>query len=408
MSIGKMSLFAQAVKVIDRKIFNAAVDRHGAEKGAKGFKCWTQFLAMMFAQFAGAKSLREITGGLAVHLGKVYHLGMRRPPSRSSLSYANAHRSWRVFEDVFYSVYEHARNLAEVKGRKFKFKNPLVSLDATVIELCAEVFDWAHYRRAKGAVKLHMALDHQGCLPCWALVTEGCEHEINAARRLRFEPGTIVAVDRGYFDFALFGAWCEAGVFFVTRQKKKTAYRVIEKLSVPRGVANIISDEIIELTGQKSDLCPYRLRRVVVWDDENEREIALLTNHLAFAASTVSRIYRERWQIENFFKALKQNLHIRTFVGTSENAVQIQIWTALISMLLLKMLEIRSRAGWSLSHMAAMFRICLMNHTDLAEWLADPYRYSREVIESEENSLFANISDSMKVGQVMNPVNLRV
>jgi len=303
MSIGNMSLFAQALSLVSKPMFNAAVDRHGAEKGAKGFKCWTQFVSMLFAQFANAASLREICGGLAVSLGKVSHLGLKKAPSRSSLSYANGHRSWRVFEDVFYSLYAQARHLAGAHKRRFQFKNPLMSVDATVIELCAEVFDWATYQRTKGAVKLHLALDHQECLPCWALVTEGREHEINAARGLRFEPGTIVAVDRGYFDFALFGAWCAAGVFFVTRLKRNISYRVIKKLPVPKGVANIVSDEIIELTGQKSDHCPYRLRRVVVWDAENEREIELLTNHLEFAASTVSRIYKDRWQIENFFKA---------------------------------------------------------------------------------------------------------
>jgi hypothetical protein len=398
-----MSLFAQALKLIDRKIFNSAVDRHGAEKGAKGFKCWTQFVSMLFAQFADAASLREICGGLAVTIGKVSHLGLKRAPSRSTLSYANEHRSWRVFEDVFYSLYDQAGHLAGRMKRRFKFKNPLMSIDATVIELCAEVFDWARYQRTKGAVKLHLALNHRECLPCWAVITEGREHEINAARTVRFEPGTIVAVDRGYFDFALFGAWCASGVFFVTRMKTNTRYRVIKRLSVPKGVANIISDEIIELTGKKADQCPFRLRRVVAWDAENEREIVLLTNHLEFAASTISRIYKDRWQIENFFKALKQNLRIKTFVGTSENAVRIQIWTALIAILMLKILTMMSRCVWSLSHLGTMFRMCLMSHAGLRDWLDDPEKSLREDIESNELPLFANMLDSKKGGQDMAP-----
>jgi len=399
--IGRSSLFAQVLKQISRRDFARAVRGHAAAKHAKGFASWDQFVAMLYAQLAGANSLREICGGLATALGKLIHLGMAKAPSRSTLSYANTHRSWRVFEDVFYSLLAKAQSVAAKQKRRFRFKNPLKSLDATVIELCAEVFDWARFRRTKGAIKLHLMLDHQGCLPCWALVTEGRTHEVNAAKTLRFAPGTIVAMDRGYTDYGLFGAWCETDVFFVTRQKRNAAYRVVYRRFRPYA-RNILADEVIELTGPKaSRQCPYRLRRIVVWDAENEREIVLLTNHLEFGSTTIARIYKDRWQIELFFKALKQNLKIKTFVGTTENAVRIQIWTALIAMLLLRMQQLRSRIGWSLSNLAAMLRLNLMAHRKLDDWLDNPYGYSRVGPPDEPLPLFANILDSIRGGHEM-------
>jgi hypothetical protein len=400
--IGRMSLFAQVVGLISRRKFEAAVREHGAEKGAKGFACWDQFVAMLYAQMAGANSLREICGGLATALGKLSHLGMKQAPPRSTLSYANSQRSWKVFESVFYSLLEGAQELAAKQKRRFRFKNPLLSLDATVIELCAEVFDWAKFRRTKGAVKLHLMLDHQGCLPAWALVTEGKTHEIQAARTLRFAPGTIVVMDRGYFDYALFASWCAAGVFFVTRLKSNALYRVVGRRFVPFG-RNIRSDEEIVLTGKAAEGLSQRLRRIVVWDEENQQEIVLLTNHLEFGSTTVAAIYKDRWQIELFFKALKQHLKIKTFVGTSENAVRIQIWTALVAMLLLKMQQMKSRFGWSLSNLAALLRLNLMTHRHLQEWLDDPYRYSPAPLPEKPLPLFAHILDSISGGHETQP-----
>ena len=394
--IGRSSLFAQVLGRISRRDFRRAVRRHDGEKGAKGFSCWDQFVAMLYAQLAGAHSLREICGGLASAVGKLVHLGVAKAPARSTLAYANAHRSWRVFEAMFYSLLERARAVAAREKRAFRFKNPLMSLDATVIGLCAEVFDWARFRRTKGGVKVHVMLDHQGCLPCWALVTEGAVHEVNAARTLHFAPGTIVAMDRAYVDYALFASWCAAGVYFVTRLKRNAAYRVVSRRFRPFG-RNILADEIIEFTGPvTSRRCPYPLRRIVVWDADNEREIVLLTNHPAFGSTTIARIYKQRWQIELFFKALKQNLRVKTFVGTSENAVRIQIWTALIAMLVLKIQQMGSRFGWSLSHLAALFRLNAMAHRDLDAWLENPYVISTSDPPEEDLPLFANILDSRR------------
>lgn len=368
------SCFSQLLSLVDRGDFARAVKEHGAERHAKGFSCWTQFVAMLFCQMAGANSLREICGGLSTAMGKLIHLGLKEAPKRSTLAYANEHRPWEVYQEVFQSLLGRCQQLAATKRRRFRFKNPLMSIDATVIDLCLEMFDWARFRRTKGAIKLHLQLDHQGCLPCWAMVTDGKTHEVKVARTLRFEAGTIVAMDRAYIDYHLLWNWTSSGVFFVTRAKDNMAYRVVRRLSLPsRG--NVLEDKIIALTGLVTKgKYPQHLRRIVVWDKEKECEVEFLTNIFHFAASTVAAIYKDRWQIELFFKALKQNLKVKTFVGTSPNAVKTQIWTALIAMLLLKFLQLRSTWNWSLSNLAAMLRFNLLSYRDLWKWLDDPYQ----------------------------------
>ena len=372
MILRNASLFAQLLNLISRDKFESLVRQHGAEAHSKGFSCWQQFVSMLFCQVGQAHSLREISMGLATCEGKLVHLGIKEAPKRSTLAYANAHRPWQLYKDLFASLLESARPYAKGKG-KLRFCNPLYSLDATVIDLCLEMYDWARFRRAKGAVKLHLVLDHEGYLPVFAHITDGKTHEVTMAQRLSLPPGAIVAMDRGYNDYALFASWCETDVGFVTRMKDNAVYEVIEHKPVPdRG--NIISDELIVLSGARAqDRCAHILRRIVVWDKEHERELVLLTNLIHFAASTVARIYKERWQIELFFKALKQNLRVKTFVGTSANAVKTQLWTALIAMLLLKILQLRSTFGWSLSNLVAILRLNLFTYRDLWEWINKPF-----------------------------------
>jgi Transposase DDE domain/Domain of unknown function (DUF4372) len=366
------SIFSQVLQLFSRVEFQAAVRQHKAERHARGFSCWGQFVAMLFCHLGRAQSLREICGGLAASEGKLRHLGLPDAPKRSTLSYANEHRPWQLYRSVFYQLLSRCREVAGSHG--FRFKNKLLTLDATLIELCASVFDWAQYRRTKGAVKLHLLLDHQGLLPSFALITEGRVHESRVARNLRLEPGTIVVFDRGYTDYDWFAALDADGVFFVTRLKENADYGVVERRPVPPGSA-VRRDEIIFLykaaRGGNLDLF---LRRIEVWDEEQKRVLVFLTNHRGLAASTIAAIYRQRWQIELFFKALKQNLRIKTFVGTSPNALQIQIWTALIALLLLKYLQLRARFSWSLSNLAALLRQQLFVYRDLFVWIDDPFQ----------------------------------
>jgi hypothetical protein len=371
------SLFSQLLQHVSRTEFAALVKKHRAERGAKGFTCWTQCVAMLFCHLARADSLREICNGLACCLGKLNHLGIETAPKKSTLAYANQHRPAEVYESLFWSLLARFRSshlLGSKHQRAFKFKNRLQSLDSTTISLCLELFPWAEYRRAKGGVKVHVLLDHSDYMPSYAVITEAKQADVRIAQSLQLKPGSIVAMDRAYNDFELFGRWTRAGVFFVTRLKKGTRYEVVEQRALPQN-RPILADEIIRLTSRKAKKdCPKLLRRVVVWDAEKEREIVLLTNHLEFGATTISAIYRDRWKIELFFKALKQNLKIKTFIGTSENALRIQIWTALIAMLLLRWLHHLSKARWSFSTLTSMLRLNLFTYRDLKEWLNDPYR----------------------------------
>lgn len=367
------SLFNQLLEQFPRNEFAALVKRHGAEHASKGFTCWTQFVSMVFCQVARADSLREICNGLACCLGKLTHLGVARAPKKSTLSYANEHRPAALFEDVFWTVLERFRDKGQLGAKKhaFRFKNKLLSLDSTTISLCLEVFPWARFRCAKGGVKAHVLLDHDDYMPAFVHITEARVHDARALSLLRLTPTSIVAMDRAYNDYVQFARWTEDGVYFVTRIKENAVYDIVEEREVPQG-RNIRKDQIIQLAA--TDKCPHRLRRIAVWDEKNEREIVLLTNHLDFGATTIADIYKERWQIELFFKALKQNLKVKTFVGTSQNALRIQIWTALIALLLLKWLHHLSKAAWSLSNLATMLRLNLFTYRNLRDWLDDPYQ----------------------------------
>ena len=366
------SLFSQLVAFFSKQKFYHLVKEHKAERYSKGYSSWDHFVAMLFCQLAQAKSLREICGGLACTMGKLRHLGMKEPPNKSTLSYANSHRPWQMFRSLFYETVGLCR-MAAPKNRKFRFRNKLLSLDATTISLCLALFPWAEFRRTKGAVKLHLLLDHDGYFPSYAYISNGKKHDVTIARKVPLSPGSIVAMDRGYNDYKLFDSWTNEGIFFVTRMKENADYRVVEEKLIPL-TGNVLQDQLIQFNGFYAQRdCPHILRRVVVWDAENECEIVFLTNHLKFGANTISAIYRDCWQIEIFFKALKQNLKIKTFVGTSENALFTQIWTALIAMLLIKYLQFKSKFGWSLSNMIAFLRWNLFTYRNLWEWIDHPF-----------------------------------
>ena len=365
------SMFSQLLKLIPRIDFERLVRQSQAERHAKGFSSWSQLVAMLFCQLGRAHSLREICNGLKSCEGKLAHLGIEAP-ARSSLAYANAQRPWQLFESVFHMLLERIR-CDVVPARKLRLKNKLLSLDSTVIDLCLSAFDWARFRRAKGAVKLHLVLDHDGYLPCFGVITEGDVHDVRVARTLSFGPGTVVVDDRGYNDYRLFARWTEEGVFFVTRMKDNAVFEVLEQREVPQN-RGILSDQLIRLSGAgASEKCPHTLRRVEAIHPESGQTLVFLTNHLRLGASTVAALYKQRWQIELFFKALKQNLKIKTFVGTSANAVKIQIWSALIAMLLLRYLQLRSRFAWSMSNLVALLRMNIFTHRDLWAWINAPF-----------------------------------
>lgn len=364
-------MFSQILKLIPRTDFARLVKETKAEHRSKGVSSWSQFVAMLFCQLGRAHSLREIEGGLKSCEGKLAHLGIEAP-ARSSLSYANGHRPAELFEKVFYALFDTVSSKV-VGKKKFRFKNKLVSLDSTVIDLCLSMYDWAKFQRTKGAVKLHLVLDHDGYLPCFGLITDGKVADVKAAWQIDFAPGTIVVDDRGYNDYRLFADWTKSGVYFVTRMKDNALFEVVEERDPPQN-RNIVKDQIVRLTGTGAqEKCPHLLRRVEALREDTGETLIFLTNHLSLGASTIAAIYKDRWQIELFFKALKQNLKIKTFVGTSANAVKTQIWTALIAMLLLRYLQMSSKFGWSLSNLVALLRMNLFTHRDLMAWLDQPF-----------------------------------
>jgi len=383
------SLFNQLLQHFPRAEFAALVRKHNAERGAKGFTCWTQLVAMLFCQMAHAESLREICNGLACSLGKLVHLGIGVAPNKSTLAYANKHRPAKLYEDLFYTALGRFRDEKGlgVRKQRFRFKNKLLSLDSTTISLCLEMFPWAKFRRAKGGVKAHVLLDHDDYLPRYVLITEARRSDVKMTGAFPLNPGSIVAMDRGYNDYALFGRWTDEGIYFVTRLKDNAAYEVLDEAPLPAN-RNIRADQLIQFTGEKAQRdCPLPLRRVAVWDAIGERDIVLLTNLIEFGSTTIAAIYKDRWEIELFFKALKQNLKLKTFVGTSENALRIQIWTALIAILLLKWLHHLSKAKWSLSNLASMLRMNLFTYRDLTAWLDNPFGTPPLLPESQQLTL---------------------
>ena len=370
------SIFSQVLKLFSRGDFEKAVKAHKAERHARGFTSWGQFMAMLFCQLGRAHSLREICGGLACCEGQLKHLGVPVAPKRSTLAYANEHRPWELYQTVFEQTLFKCQELVQRQGgrKKFRFKNKLLSLDGSIIDLSVSMFDWAKYRTTKGAIKLHLLLDHDGYLPSFAVVTEGKISEIKVARTLRFDPGTILAIDRGYIDYEWFRELTGQGVYFVTRMKEKAVYVVQEDCQVPQN-SNVVSDQIISFPRlAREGEEPVLFRRVEIRDEEKDETIVFLSNLLAFGTTTIAAIYKDRWQVELFFKALKQTLKIKTFVGTSANAVKTQVWPALITMLVLKYLQLKSTFAWSLSTLAALLRQQLFFYRDLYVWLDDPFQ----------------------------------
>jgi hypothetical protein len=367
------SIFSQTLHFIPRLQFEARVREHKAERHARGFSSWTQLIAMLFCQLGHAQSLREITGGLAACEGKLRHLGVSDPPRRSTLSYANEHRPWQLYQSVFHDLLEQCQRAAAGRKRKFRFKHKLLSIDSTTIALSLSMFDWAQYKRSKGAVKLHLVLDHDGHLPQYAVLSDGKAADISAARKMSFAPGTMLVFDRGYADYEWWRSLTEQKVWFVSRLKENADYEVVEERTVPEK-GPVRRDEVIFLVKQAVKGQECFLRRIEVWVEETRQTLVFVTNHLKLAAGTIAAVYKERWQIELFFKALKQSLKVKTFVGTSENAVQTQIWTALIAMLLVKFLQLTSTYGWSLSNLVALLRQQLFVYRDLMGWLNDPFQ----------------------------------
>lgn len=394
-------IFSQLLRHINWEKFSSIVAKHKGDKASKGITCRSQFIMMLFAHVAGFDSLREICQGMETQGGHLNHMGIEKVPKKSSLSYANQHRSWEIYQDMFEAMVEEFQFKIDRKSKPRGFKGKLLSIDSTTIDLCLSLFPWASFHHRKGAVKVHTILDHDGLIPVFADISNGRTHDSKAFRTMLSEhPGLFpedcwVAMDRAYNDYLSFGEMTEKNIWFVTRIKSNAVYRVEESLEVPKN-SNIDSDEVIELTSTKGQQCGYYLRRVVVNDIENCRKIELLCNNLKFGATTIAAMYKQRWQVELFFKQIKQNLKIKSFVGTSENAVKTQIYCALCAIILMNYMKSISDSkrvackekSFSFSNMVSLLRISLFRCCSLDDWLANPFVPPPEYSQSHQQNLF--------------------
>ena len=378
------TILNQMLKMFSRHEFQKFVFETGTEYHAWGFSSWNRFVSMLFGQLAGVDSLRGIEAGLATQSKSLYHLGSK-PVHRSTLAYANEHRSHELFKKIFEWMLSQCQPVAP--KHKFRFKNPLSSLDATVIDLCLSLYDWAKFGTTKGAVKLHVKLNHAGYLPTFMAMTEGKVHESTIAPSVPLESGDVVVFDRGYNDFAWFNTLVDKCVFFVTRLKKRARYKIIERR--PTTHKDIYSDQIIEFTGfYTHKKCPHQLRRIRSKDRETGKIIVILTNNFSWSAKTIALIYKDRWQIELFFKAIKQLLKVKSFVGTSRNALLSQLWVALIAYLLLAYLKFKSKFSWSLYTLCSVLPTNIFSKRNLWDWLNDPFHKPKSKVSPQYELAF--------------------
>jgi len=371
----KVNLFSQIISKLDRGSFKSLVETHQADKHQKGYNSWTHLVSMLFCQFAKSQSVRDISNGLRSATGNLNHLGIQKAPSKSTISYQNKNRDWHLFKDYYYKLLSQLGQQMNIKQSKFRIKSKIFLLDSSTISLCLSLFDWAKYKTAKGAVKMHTLLDYDGNLPAYVNITNGKTADNKGAYDVPLLANSVIVADRYYNDFSLLNVWDSNSVYFVVRHKENLKFKSIKELELPENRhQHILKDEIIEFTGTKAKQnYPKRLRRVAIWDDENQQVIELITNQMSWTANTISELYHSRWQIEIFFREIKQLLHIKSFIGTSENAVMIQIWSALITILVLKYLKALSQFGWRLSNLVSFIRLNLFVKIDLQKWLDKPF-----------------------------------
>lgn len=367
----KATMFAQTLQLLPWGKIQKSIDSHDGDKHSKGLRTQDQLRAMLYCQLSGASSLSEICNGLKSYGGLVNQMGITHVPGKSTLSYANRNRDWEIFPKAYQDTLCHLKSQLRFKGIKtsrLKINKKVKIMDSSLLPACLKVIDWAAYRRKKGALKLHLLLDGQG-LPDDAWITDGKAHDLEFAREREFERGTIILVDRGYTDYGLYEKWNSSGCFFVTRLKKNAVYSLLESKPIPETKSgHIVSDEIIQL--QDTD---FKTRTIEFYDENNGEYTELLTNNLELAADTIGELYRERWSIEILFRDLKQHFRIKSFVGTNPNAVLIQVWTALLAVLLIKFMRLMANFNWAASNLIALFRVNLLNRINLWDWLNKPF-----------------------------------
>ncbi|WP_295624072.1 IS4 family transposase [uncultured Nitrosomonas sp.] len=364
------TIFSQILKFVPRHEFETLAKEHHSGRSFRTASRWSQFVTLAMAQLAGRKSLRDIVENISVQAHRLYHLGSVKL-TRSNLSRINEDKPYALYESLAGKLLSRCQGMTP--GHNFRFKNPLYSLDTSTIDLCLSVFPWANFRTTKSAIKLHVGLNHSGYLPEFVAITEGKTSDVEIGRTLQFPHGSIVAVDRGYCDYGWYNQLTEKKIFFITRLKSNTKFKVVSREPVLK-YKGLSSDQIIKFTGLKSAKeCPTQLRRIGYRDKETGKHYVFLTNNFKLSAKTIANIYKARWQVELFFKWIKQNLKIKTFVGTSKNAVMTQVWIAVCVYLLLAFIKFQSKMSKSMQQILRLLQLNLFEKRDLMALLrGDP------------------------------------
>lgn len=370
----KKPIIKQILELIPNSILQSSIAKHKSDKSCSKYKTYDQLVSQMFGQLNKCLTLSDISTAIAVNTTFIGDLGLQQSPARSTMSDGNAKRSWKVFETMYYKLLSHYSNLLlrhgkamdieEIKGKVIKI------IDSTTISLCLSLFEWAKFRTAKGGIKIHSCLDHALMLPDLVNIGEAAVHDKRGHPQTVFAPGTIIVEDKGYFDFSLMMQRINADNVFVTRIKDNTVYESICEKELPVDKdQHILKDELIRLTGKKAievGIDQVTLRRIVVYDSEKDVQLEIITQELRWAASTIAALYKARWDVEIFFKQLKQNLLVKTFTGTSENAVKSQIYIALITYLLLELIKrCIAKGAQAFSNLCEKIRFCLTYYHSL-------------------------------------------
>ena len=379
------TIFHTMLKLIPRHQFEALESRHSTGRKSRTFSRWNQFVHLMFMQLTGRASLRDCIQAINSSAKNLYHIGAQ-PVARTTFADANNKRPASFFEAVFEKLYHQCKMISP--KHKFKFKNKLYSLDASTIDLSIGLFPWASFRRTKSAIKLHTVLDHDGYLPAFIAITDGKKHESKVASSILLPKGSIVTEDKAYTDYGWFSQLEQSGIYFVTRQKINAVYQPLERKPVNRK-QGVTSDQTIKLTGTKGHLCPHLLRRVGYRDPETKKHYVFLTNNFKLSAKTIADIYKERWKIEIFFRWIKQNLKVKSFIGNSRNAVMTQVYVALVAYLLLCMQKFLSNISHGLQSIIRVIQINLFRRCSIEELFKPPSNINKNKHDNRQ-LMFAN------------------
>lgn len=387
MNIGK-TVFAQLLQYLPRYEFNQCVNRYRGNYKIRSFSCWDQFLCMSFAQLTYRESLRDIETCLNSHRPNLYHMGFRGRISRSTLADANENRDFRVYQDFGYILIDIARKLYQGEELGIDLQQTVFALDSTTIDLCLSTFPWAQFRKHKAAVKLHTLLDLRGAIPTFVGLTTGRVHDVNIMEVVPIETDSICAMDRGYLDFRRLYQIHRMPAFFVIRAKRNLQFRRLYSKPVDKALG-IQADQTIVLVGNKSRAAyPETLRRIRYYDIKQDKRLVFLTNHFAIQAQTVADIYRSRWYVELFFKWIKQHLRIKSFYGTSSNAVKTQIWIAISIYLLVAIVKKRLNLPGSLHTILQILEVNIFEKKSIYQAVSDALKYELENYNANQLILF--------------------